>query len=84
MSTIINLVKTMNEIDEIVEDVYDSTLENPERQALMRSCIKAWLRDAIRRGMVLGREELAIELEVTIKENLNPGASVAVMGRRNL
>ena len=69
----------MNEIDEIADDIYDSTIEDPGRQEFMASCIKSWIRDAVYRGKVLGREELAEELEVIIKKNLNPGTTVYVM-----
>ena len=70
----------MADIESIISDIYDPKIEEPEYQALMGSCIRAWLRDAIARGIILGREELAVELEKTIKKSLNPGAHIVVMG----
>ena len=71
----------MSKIDDIVEDIYDPEIEIPERQALIRSCIKAWLRDAINRGIELGKADLALELEVTIKKSMNPGMKVLIFGK---
>jgi len=65
-------------MDKIIDDIYDTKIENPKYQTLMRSCIKAWIRDGINRGIVLGREELALELEKTIQRNLNPDSKVLV------
>ena len=68
----------MKKVDEIVNKIYDPQIEDPEYQGLMASCIKAWLRDAVLRGMQLGEEELAIKLDTTIKKHMNPGSKVIV------
>jgi trans-2-enoyl-CoA reductase len=74
----------MNKIDEIVNDIYDPEIEKPEKQALMASCIKAWLRDAIGRGVILGKEELSEELEVTIKKNMNPRSKIWIINPKGV
>ena len=70
--------------DDIVDDIYDPKIEKREYQALMRSVIKAWIRDAVGRGVVLGREDLALELDMTIKKAMDPGAKVIVYRNRNM
>ena len=42
----------MKAITKIVDDIYDPKIEDPEYQKFMRSCIKAWLRDAVEKGMI--------------------------------
>lgn len=71
----------MSKIDDIVDDIYDSEIEDTEKQTLIRSCIKAWLRDAVSRGIEVGRNDLALELETTIKKNLYPESKVVVFGK---
>jgi len=71
----------MSKIAEIIDSIYDTKIEDPKRQTLMRSCIKAWLRDAVMRGIVLGRSDLAIELETTIKKAMHPDMKVLVFGK---
>ena len=68
----------MDKIDEIVNDIYDPTIEDPKRQGLMASCVKAWIRDAVNRGIVLGREEFAFEIETVVKKYMNPYTKVVV------
>ena len=70
-----------NKIDEIVNDIYDPKVEDPKYQTLMALCIKAWLSDAVRRGIVLGREDLALEIDCSVKKYMNPGASVFIVGK---
>ena len=69
----------MKAITKIVDDIYDSKIEDPEYQKFMRSCIKAWLRDAVEKGMILGKEEFALEMEKLSKKYMNPDAIVCVM-----
>ena len=71
----------MAKIDQIVNDIYDPKIEDPQFQTFMRACIKSWLHDAINQGIALGRADIAIELEATIKKAMNPGASVVIIGR---
>ena len=66
-------------IDRIVANIYDPEIENPEKQQFLRLVIKAWIRDGIIQGMRLGREDLAFELETTIKKSLAPGAKVVII-----
>lgn len=73
----------MDKIGDIVNDIYDPKIEDPKHQGLMASCIRAWLRDAVFRGMDLGRGDLALELDKTIKKNMNPGETVIVLRRCN-
>ena len=62
----------MDKISEIIDDIYDPKIEDPEYQTLMRSCIKAWIRDGVERGIQLGREDCALEMCVAIKKHMNP------------
>ena len=71
----------MDEINKIVDDIYDPKIEDPEYQTLMRSCIRAWIRNGIERGMVLGKEEFALEIEKTSKKYMNPNEGVFVLKR---
>jgi len=66
-------------VDDAANDIYDPIIEQPKYQIFISSIIKAWLRDAFCRGVISGREELALELETTIKKNLNPDSFVYVM-----
>lgn len=68
----------MDKIKKIVDEIYDPKMEDPRYQTLMASCIKAWIRNGIEEGIKLGREELALELDITIKKNMNPGAKVII------
>jgi len=68
----------MDKIEKIADEIYDPQIEDPEYQTLMASCIKAWIRNGIEQGIQLGKEELALELDVTIKKNMSPGAKVLI------
>ena len=68
----------MDKINKIVNKIYDPKIEEPEYQILMRSCIKAWIRNGVEEGIQLGRERLALELEITIKKSMAPGQKVVV------
>ncbi len=69
----------MTKIDDIVNDIYDPKIEDPTYQSLMALCIKAWLQDALSRGIALGREELALEMETSLKKSMNPDATIVVV-----
>ena len=71
----------MSKIDQIVNDIYDPKIEDPEYQTLMRLCIKAWLHDAVGRGIRLGREDFALEVEKLSKKYMSPDAGVFVIGK---
>jgi len=71
----------MNKMDEIVNEIYDPEIEKPERQIFMRSCIKAWLHDAINKGVAIGKNDLALDIDTTIKKAMFPGSAVCIMGR---
>ena len=71
----------MSKIDEIVNDIYDPKIEDPKYQTLMASCIKAWLSDAVNRGIVLGKEELALEIDRSTKTYMNPNATVVIISK---
>jgi len=71
----------MSKIDDIVDAIYDPEIEKPEKQKLMRLCIKAWLRDATLKGIAVGRNDLALEIETAIKKSLYPGVAVFVVGK---
>ena len=59
----------IDKIDKIVNDIYDPEIEDSAKQALMPSIIKSWLRNAASQGVLLGRQEFADLVEVTIKQN---------------
>ena len=50
-------------IEEIVNDIYDPVIEDTKQQSLMRTCIRAWIRDAVGRGFDLGMKEMSLEIE---------------------
>ena len=72
----------MNKIDQIVNNIYDPKIEKQKYQTLMRSCIKAWLRDAVGQGIKLGEEEFALEIKKTSKKYMNPNATVILISKQ--
>lgn len=66
-------------MDQIIDEIYDPKIEKPEYQSMMRSCIKAWIGEAYRRGVQAGKEELALKLRLELEREMNPGATIAVI-----
>lgn len=66
-------------VDEIINSIYDCKIEQKEYQTLMRSVIKAWLREAFQRGQTFGKEELALELRIKLESEMNPNEAVMVI-----
>ena len=66
-------------MDKIIDEIYDPKIEKPEYQTMMRSCIKAWLREAYQRGFQAGKEELALKLRQELEREMNPGAAVCII-----
>ena len=67
------------DIDKIIDNIYDPKIENPEYQSLMKVCIKAWIRQGIDEGIRIGQEELALEIDRTVKKYINPNKTVVII-----
>ena len=65
----------------IVDDMYDPKIEDPEYQKVMRSVIKAWIREGIREGIKIGKQELALELDIIIQKSRDPMVKAVVIKR---
>lgn len=66
-------------MDKIIDEIYDPKIEKPEYQTMMRSCIKAWIGEAYRKGIQAGKEELALELKVELEKKMHPDAAVYII-----
>ena len=65
----------------IVDEIYDSKIEDPEYQSLMRSVIRAWIFNGIAEGVRIGKEELALELDIVIQKARNPNVKTIAIER---
>ena len=70
-------------VDEIVNDIYDPQIEDPEYQTLMATCIRAWIRDAIHRGFKIGVQDFALKIETLTKQHKDPNNEVVVIKKNH-
>ena len=69
------------EIETIVNNIYDPVIEGKDStpyNGIIGSVVKAWLRQAVRGGIKLGRKEMGLKIEEIIQESLNPDYRVIV------
>lgn len=66
-------------MDKIIDEIYDPKIEKPEYQTMMRSCIKAWMRDAYEKGVQAGKESLALKLRQELEREMNPADTVCII-----
>jgi len=59
-------------IDDIINDIYDTGIENPKLQQFMRSVIKAWLRDAFDKGFDEGQIAMSETVTHCMNKKISP------------
>ena len=66
-------------VDELIDNICDETIENPENQTAMRSVIKSWMRQSYQAGYNRGVDETACHIIELCEKKKNPKSQINIV-----